>query len=327
MSRLDLNEYLDDAYDPQGPRVPRFRPRKRSQHAILDEVAQHNPLQGLGAEEAFNPSLNTKLHEREWIFTFLGPFYEGAYITDVLRRVKGGKEANVYCCQPRPPGWNWWRPSSTARACCATCATMPATGRGDCSRCGWQGRDQRQRAPRHPQGFFVRQGAFAYLLAGIRVPGPGSAARTPGCSVPRPVTLGYNTILMEYIGDLDMPAPALNETTLNRAQARRVYDELIDAIERMLGLGWIHADLSAYNVLFWDDEPVIIDLPQAVDPWQNPEAWDIFHRDVTRLCQYFTKYGIRSNPLQMAKAMWNRQSPTPPIDPLEIEREEAVEQL
>src|SRR5205823_10098305 len=37
-------------------------------------------------------------HEREWILIYLGAFYDDHLITDVLRRVKGGKEATVYCC-------------------------------------------------------------------------------------------------------------------------------------------------------------------------------------------------------------------------------------
>ena len=53
------------------------------------------------ADQAFNPTLGSSRHEREWIFTYLGQLYNAEFITDVLRRVKGGKEANVYCCTSR----------------------------------------------------------------------------------------------------------------------------------------------------------------------------------------------------------------------------------
>ncbi len=328
MSRLDLNEYLDDAYDPQGPRVPRFRPRKRSQHAVLDEIAQHNPLQVLGAEEAFNPTLGASRHEREWIFTFLGPFYEGAYIKDVVRRIKGGKEANVYVCQPHPSldldllVAKLYRPRAVRNLrndarYRAGRTVLDADGKAVTN-------DKELHAVRKGTSYGKELSHTSWLAYEYRALGVLSDAGLP---VPQPVTIGSNAILMEYIGELDMPAPALNETSLNRSQARRVFDELVDAIERMLGLGVIHADLSAYNVLFWNDRPVIIDFPQAVNPWQNKEAWDIFARDVTRICQHFTKYGIHTNPIQMARSMWDRQSPTPPMDALAIEREEAGEQL
>jgi RIO kinase 1 len=126
--------------------------------------------------------------------------------------------------------------------------------------------------------------------------------------------------LMEYIGALEQPAPSLVETSLSPSQARRTFDKLVDAVERMLALSRIHADLSAYNVLFWNNEPTIIDFPQAIDPRQNPEAWPIFFRDVERLCQYFSRYGIRSSPLSLARSIWDRHtSDISPISPEELD--------
>jgi RIO kinase 1 len=40
--------------------------------------------------------------ERQWIINSLGGFYQDNLITDVTRMVKGGKEANVYCCPANP---------------------------------------------------------------------------------------------------------------------------------------------------------------------------------------------------------------------------------
>jgi len=37
-------------------------------------------------------------HERGWIVDSLGGFYEHRWLDDVIRLVKGGKEANVYQC-------------------------------------------------------------------------------------------------------------------------------------------------------------------------------------------------------------------------------------
>jgi RIO kinase 1 len=66
----------------------------------------------------------------------------------------------------------------------------------------------------------------------------------------------------------------------------------------------IHGDLSAYNVLYWNGQIKIIDLPQIVDPRTNPNARGIFYRDVERVCDYFARYGIQSHPRGLARELW-----------------------
>ena len=52
-------------------------------------------------------------------------------------------------------------------------------------------------------------------------------------------------------------------------------DRLLWNVELFLGHNWIHADLSAFNVLWWEGRGTVIDLPQAVDPRSNPHAADL----------------------------------------------------
>jgi hypothetical protein len=40
--------------------------------------------------------------ERSWVLDSLEDFYAESFITSVLYRVKGGKEAMVYCCRAHP---------------------------------------------------------------------------------------------------------------------------------------------------------------------------------------------------------------------------------
>ena len=58
-----------------------------------------------------------------------------------------------------------------------------------------------------------------------------------------------------------------------------------------------------------DGEVRIIDFPQAVDPLYNPSAYMFFMRDVKRLCQYFSRYGIRTNPVELAEKLWASHMP------------------
>ena len=111
---------------------------------------------------------------------------------------------------------------------------------------------------------------------------------------------------MEYAGEVDLPAPALTEVTLTRAEVKPLFNRLIHNLEIMLANNCVHADFSAYNVLYWVGGFKIIDFPQAVDPRRNPDARDLFERDVTRLCQYFKRYGIVRDPRVLANELWEK---------------------
>src|SRR5207253_6407689 len=91
-----------------------------------------------------------------------------------------------------------------------------------------------------------------------------------GVSVPRPIALGENAMLMEYIGNEKWPAPALVQVRLPDEEVRPQYDKLMHDIELMLANERIHGDLSAHNILYWAGEAKIIDFPQAVNPFVNP---------------------------------------------------------
>ncbi len=289
--------------------------KNRSQHAVLDEEAKHTPLQALGADQAFNPTLGSSRHEREWIFTYLGQLYNAEYITDVLRRIKGGKEANVYVCEAHP---------STGKDFLAAKLYRPRMLRN-------LRNDARYRANRHILDEFGKVVHDAGVLHAVRKGSSYGKEIThnswlkheyqtlhllydAGLPVPEPLISIENTILMEYIGDLVQPAPNLTETTLPHKEALRVRDLLIDTIEQMLRLGRIHADLSAYNILYWDGRPVIIDFPQAVNPNENPDAHDIFERDVVRICDHFKRYQLGLNGHKLAQEIWDRVQPAP--DPM-----------
>jgi len=118
--------------------------------------------------------------------------------------------------------------------------------------------------------------------------------------------MGNNTILMEYVGAVGAAAPSLAEVQIGRREARPLFDRLMHNVELMLSLGRIHGDLSAYNVLYWQGEVKIIDFPQAIEPETNPDARAILGRDVLRLCQYFARYGVKSDPVALSDDLWAR---------------------
>lgn len=59
----------------------------------------------------------------------------------------------------------------------------------------------------------------------------------------------------------------------------------------MLALGWVHGDLSPYNVLWHHERAVLIDFPQTMDLGTHPMALDVLHRDVTTMCEWARRRG------------------------------------
>ena len=125
-----------------------------------------------------------------------------------------------------------------------------------------------------------------------------------GADVPTPYARGDNAILMEYIGGPDMPAPTINGVNLDTDEAQPLFERVLHNIEIMLASDRVHGDLSAYNILYWQGEITLIDFPQAISPVENRNAFKIFERDVRRICEYFARQGVRSNPRRIAADMW-----------------------
>ena len=128
-----------------------------------------------------------------------------------------------------------------------------------------------------------------------------------GADVPHVFASGNNAILMSYIGDKDLAAPVLHSIRLEIKEARRHFERVLHNIELMLANQRIHGDLSAFNILYWQGEITLIDFPQAIDPQINRNAFHIFERDVMRVCEYFARQGVKSNPRHLANHFWKAQ--------------------
>lgn len=127
-----------------------------------------------------------------------------------------------------------------------------------------------------------------------------------GADVPKPYAIMGETILMEYVGDLETSAPQLNQIRLESDEARRVFELLIHNIETWLSCNRVHSDLSPFNILYWNRSMKVIDFPQAVDPRFNRNAFDLLLRDINNVSGYFAKYGIQVDSYHIAKDLWAR---------------------
>jgi RIO kinase 1 len=114
-----------------------------------------------------------------------------------------------------------------------------------------------------------------------------------GLPVPYPVQLDGVEILMEFITVADgSAAPRLAQTRPERGLLTSYWDQLIDALRVMAGIGLAHGDLSAFNILAAEDRVVLIDLPQAVDIVGNPQGMDYLARDCRNVASWFRSRGL-----------------------------------
>jgi RIO kinase 1 len=123
--------------------------------------------------------------------------------------------------------------------------------------------------------------------------------------VPRPYTQIGHAIIMDFVGVDGEAAVPLKDVRLSGDEAPRVFDEIVTAIDGMLRCGIIHGDLSAFNILYDGEHPVIIDFPQAVRVSTHDEPYELFRRDVQNVVSYFDRYGV-TDPERLTDELWGR---------------------
>jgi RIO kinase 1 len=112
-----------------------------------------------------------------------------------------------------------------------------------------------------------------------------------GVNVPYPIGPRDDGVLMQFVGDSERAAPRLVEARLSAEEIGRARTQLIENLRRLVGAGFVHADLSAYNLLWWEDDVWLIDFPQTVDVTTNPHALEYLHRDLANVGRWFARHG------------------------------------
>jgi RIO kinase 1 len=307
------NLKYDDEPDDEGQfeslddKPPRTRPARPQQASLA--VRQFN--QKLMEQQDDNPqaisfTYKAARFEAGWLLVTLAGFFEQKWITDVLSKIKIGKEANVYLCRSGEAvlaplvAVKIYRPRMFRNL---KNDHLYRDGRASLNEDGNIIRDLGMLKAQHKRSLYgeeIRlQSWIAYEYLSLQ------KLHASGVDVPRPYEMGANAILMEYVGDEQTAAPTLNSVSLGKAEAKGLYERLMADIDIMLGHGIVHADLSAYNVLYWQGRGVLIDFPQVISPHGNRNAYQIFQRDVYRLCQYFQRQGVRCDPARAAFDLWH----------------------
>ncbi|XP_075980219.1 serine/threonine-protein kinase RIO3 [Anticarsia gemmatalis] len=113
-----------------------------------------------------------------------------------------------------------------------------------------------------------------------------------GLNCPDMVCLKKHILLMSFIGKDNKPAPKLRDVILKAEKWQSVYNEVVEAVHKLYNVGhMIHADLSEYNILWWENKCWFIDVSQSVQP-DHPNGLEFLLRDCRNIANFFEKKGV-----------------------------------
>ncbi len=124
-------------------------------------------------------------------------------------------------------------------------------------------------------------------------------AREANVKVPTPYTFLDNIIVMEFIGN-EKPAPQLKDA--HPKNIRSFFNKTIKNMKNLCMAGLVHADLSEYNILNFEDNPVFIDFSQCT-VLNNPNADEYLERDARNICRFFRKLKMKCDEAEIIKAV------------------------
>jgi RIO kinase 2 len=103
----------------------------------------------------------------------------------------------------------------------------------------------------------------------------------PDVSVPRPVDHNRHAIVMERLDGVE-----LENAKLESQQVVPILELILEEMERAYDGGYVHADMSEYNIFVDTDGITLFDWPQAV-PTEHENSDDLLTRDVENIVGYF----------------------------------------
>lgn len=244
-------------------------------------------------------SINLSLDET--LRDAMAPLFEKGLLSEVLCVLKSGKEATVYACRSgsrlggrtvavkvyRPLTHRHFRDDSayTDGRVILSGRVRRAVSNGSAF-----GREAAAGMWHHHEVAYLRE----LHAAGVRVP--------------RLLDVEGPALVLEFIGDASGtdPAPQLRELRLPETDARRCWHDVASTVATLLRLNRVHGDLSPYNLLYHEGRPWVIDLPQMVDPRQNPNARTMLERDLENVWRHLRKSADLPDPWKLATSLWLR---------------------
>jgi len=113
-----------------------------------------------------------------------------------------------------------------------------------------------------------------------------------GVSVPQPLAIKDNVLVMKFIGNEYPASPEAARMLKNNPGDEKMPVLVVQEMKKLYKAGLVHGDLSEFNILNMDNKPVLIDLSHAIT-LLSPSAQDLLERDVENVCRFFNKKGFK----------------------------------
>lgn len=115
------------------------------------------------------------------------------------------------------------------------------------------------------------------------------ACREAGVRSPLPLAFMKNILVMTQVGT-DSPAQRIKDDIPKHP--KEFFAETIEQMKKLFHYGYVHSDLSKFNILNLGQHPVLIDVSQMI-PTNAPNAYEYLKRDVENVADFFRRQGIR----------------------------------
>ena len=123
-----------------------------------------------------------------------------------------------------------------------------------------------------------------------------------GVRTPKAIAVNGLALVMEFIGDEHgTPAPRVSDLKLDKAEADEAFRQSVQNLKRIVKSGRVHGDYSTFNILWHNEEAVVIDFPQVMEISHNPNAHAFLKRDVHSLCKSFMKQGVIADEVKILR--------------------------
>ncbi|HJX05253.1 MAG TPA: serine protein kinase RIO [Candidatus Nanoarchaeia archaeon] len=116
--------------------------------------------------------------------------------------------------------------------------------------------------------------------------------------VPMPIAVKESILLMEFIGRGSTPALKLKDD--RPINPEDFFEKTVDSVKKLYKASLVHADLSEFNILNFEQEPVFIDLSQTTTT-EHPQAQEFLQRDLHNVVKFFNKLGVKADEEEVLK--------------------------